>query len=194
MNQELEIEFKNLLTKSEYDRLYEAFDFKSVAPFTQVNYYFDTSDFKIRDSESALRIRIKEDQAEMTLKTPQDSHLLETNIPLPLHQAKEFIETGQFRPHSSIINQLEKEGTKIDRVKLITSLKTERLEKPYKNTLLVLDKSWYGSKIDYELELEAEEDRYGKQIFQKILSDYHIDCRKSPNKIQRAYSHLNDIV
>lgn len=47
--------------------------------FKQVNYYIDTPDFKLKQHRSALRIRVKDKQFEMTLKTPAEVGLMEYN-------------------------------------------------------------------------------------------------------------------
>ncbi len=59
MTQEIEIEFKNLLTKSEFLKLSEALCMKEHDFKQQVNHYFDTKDFSLKQKKSALRIREK---------------------------------------------------------------------------------------------------------------------------------------
>ena len=51
----LEIEFKTLLTKDEYNRL--AMLFSHVTPVTQTNYYIDTPQSDMRSKKLSLRIR-----------------------------------------------------------------------------------------------------------------------------------------
>ncbi len=48
MTQEIEIEFKNLLTKSEFLKLSEALCMKKHDFKQQVNHYFDTKDFSLK--------------------------------------------------------------------------------------------------------------------------------------------------
>lgn len=83
MSQELEIEYKNLLTKTEYDRIMTEFQLNHENPFTQTNYYFDTTDFQLKAHHSALRIRTRPDQsyAEMTLKNTQRGAIIGNNHP-----------------------------------------------------------------------------------------------------------------
>ena len=73
-----EIEFKQMITASIYNKLQEKY-FKDSVLFKQVNYYIDTPDFKLKEHCSALRIRVKDNQYEMTLKTPAKVGLLEYN-------------------------------------------------------------------------------------------------------------------
>ena len=73
----LEIEFKTLLTKEEYDSLKDFF--KEQPPIRQTNHYIDTPDQAIRDHQMALRIRTLADRAELTLKVPQEAGHFEYN-------------------------------------------------------------------------------------------------------------------
>lgn len=58
-NQNIEIEFKNMLTKEEYELLLTHFQVGKEDLFEQENHYFDTSDFALKANHSALRIRKK---------------------------------------------------------------------------------------------------------------------------------------
>ena len=58
-----EIEFKQILTKDLYDKIFNTY-FKNEKPFSQTNYYIDTKGFKLRDHRSALRIRVKDNSYE----------------------------------------------------------------------------------------------------------------------------------
>ncbi|HHJ7886985.1 TPA: CYTH domain-containing protein, partial [Streptococcus pyogenes] len=51
----LEIEYKTLLTKNEYNRLLS--QMKHVTPVTQTNYYIDTKAFDLKANKMSLRIR-----------------------------------------------------------------------------------------------------------------------------------------
>ena len=70
MTKELEIEFKNMLTKEEYMRLLKDFSAFHNWPKTQHNHYFDTPDFQLKHKLGALRIRNKQGRFECTLKIP----------------------------------------------------------------------------------------------------------------------------
>lgn len=189
MIQELEIEFKNLLTKKEYHELFDAFNFENIEPIVQENFYFDTADMAIRQKHAALRIRTKDNSAKITLKTPQDGHLLETNETIPLKKAKSIIQKGAFTPPKSVLNQLSKEQVTVEKLQLIGSLKTKRVEKEYHGALLVLDQSWYGDTVDFELELEACDHDFGEELFYNILLNHKIPKRDTPNKIARALNY-----
>lgn len=189
MNQELEIEFKNLLTEKEYQQLFDYYEFSDVEPIVQKNYYFDTNERALQNIQAALRIRVKTSAAEITLKTPQDGHLLETNETISLKEAEKLINQESFIPPQSVINQLKKENVIVAEVQLIGSLKTKRVEKEYKNALLVLDQSWYNNTVDFELELEASSHDIGNDLFYNVLLEHNIPKRNTPNKIVRALNN-----
>ena len=69
MQTNLEIEYKTLLSLSEFDQLGKRFS--HVAPVLLNNHYFDTLYLKLRANKLSLRIRTLVDAAAMTLNIPQ---------------------------------------------------------------------------------------------------------------------------
>ena len=55
----LEIEFKNMLTETEYDRLIQTFNIQEEQIWLQKNVYFDTKSHDLKQKGAALRIRVK---------------------------------------------------------------------------------------------------------------------------------------
>ncbi|GEK89221.1 Uncharacterized protein YjbK [Alkalibacterium putridalgicola] len=189
MRQEVEIEYKNLLTQQEYDKLKTIFFADVSSPVIQENYYFDTQDAKLKDARCALRIRIKESSAEMTLKTPFEGHHTETTLDMTPVKARELITAGSFSLPEAIHNVLVQEGIKIDQdVFKIAQLKTERLEAENPHSIIVLDKSYYSNQIDYELEVESDSKSTGEKLFAQILKEHAIPKRETQNKIARAFN------
>lgn len=189
MNQEIEIEFKNLLTAKEYDLLKAEFFERAASGFRQTNTYFDTEDGDLKKAACALRIRIKEDEAELTLKTPFKGHHKEWNMDMLQSEALQHVNAPVFLVPSSLQGFIKEElGLEITQVKKIAELTTERLETSYKDCLVVLDKSWYSRTVDYELEVESPSIEKGSRVFQSLLNRYAIPTRQTPNKIRRAVS------
>ncbi len=58
MSQEIEIEYKNLLTKDEFNSLLSNLSFPRKGQ-VQINYYFETADLALRNKLSALKIKKK---------------------------------------------------------------------------------------------------------------------------------------
>lgn len=186
MSQEIEIEFKNLLEEQEYNQLIASFPFDINDRFTQNNYYFETENFDLREHGSALRIRKKGDTWTATLKEPHPDGLLETHDVLTEEEAHEWM-THSPKPAPNIQARLIVIGITFEDLAFKGALTTERMEIDYQETLLVLDRSHYHNKTDYELELEAKEQQYGEKIFTKILKEANIPKRSTPNKIQRFF-------
>ncbi|WP_066395091.1 CYTH domain-containing protein [Neobacillus mesonae] len=186
MTENLEIEFKNMLTKQEYEKLLHTFRIDEKQIFIQENHYFDTPEFALKNIESALRIRRKKDQFEMTLKQPASIGLLETNQQINKDEAAEAIQFGRL-PSGKIKNILEEKGISFTAIQYFGSLVTKRVEMKYEIGLLVLDHSLYLNKEDYELEYEVKDYQTGKDAFIKLLQDNRIPERKTMNKIRRFY-------
>ena len=89
MKNHLEIEYKTLLTKSEYLRLLP--DFADVQPVMQTNHYIDTPDLDMKSNRFSLRIRTFEDMAELTLKIPQEIGNQEYNQALDIDTARQLL-------------------------------------------------------------------------------------------------------
>ena len=92
MTQEIEIEFKNIVTEEEFHALCKSF---SIEVFTkQVNHYFETPNFSLKEAGSALRIRHKGETYTLTLKQPAEVGLLETHQVVTENEAKMMMETN----------------------------------------------------------------------------------------------------
>ncbi|HBM4073855.1 TPA: CYTH domain-containing protein [Listeria innocua] len=189
MVKELEIEFRNLLTKEEYDRLIEDFRIKEDDFFEQTNFYLDTADFGLKERNSALRIRQLETQYQLTLKTPEARGLMETTQILAADQATAIID-GANIPVGPVRDTLKEIGINHEDLQVFGSLKTIRAEKDYKKGLLVFDKNFYGSISDFDLEYEVSDYDKGKEIFDKLLKEYQITNHPAENKVARFYNHI----
>lgn len=191
MPQEIEIEFKNLLTEAEFNKLYEAFDMGNAPEIHQVNHYFETKDFQLKQHGAALRIREKNGKYQSTLKQPQGEGLLETHDYLTEQEASFWLQ-GHITLGPEISKQLQELGISTAELTYGGSLETIRREQSYNDTIIVLDKSKYGDIIDYELELEAHSYAHGEHVFRTVLNENDIVKRKTPNKIQRFYDSLRN--
>ncbi|MYL50140.1 CYTH domain-containing protein [Halobacillus litoralis] len=186
MAQEIEIEFKNLLTEDEYEKVYHFLPFKSVELMEQTNYYFETEDLNLKQQGAALRIRQKSGQWTLTLKQPHAEGLLETHDSLTEEEANLWIQNKMTeKPHVS--RQLDDLGISFKDLHYLGSLTTRRKELAYKEATVVLDHSLYYDKEDYELEVEASSKKTGKKVIDEILHACNIPNRETDNKIKRFY-------
>lgn len=80
MKTNLEIEYKSLINKKEYQRFLDYFEFSR--EIIQTNVYFDTPDSKLYNQKMMCRIRIIEGAFEFTLKVPQSDGVMEFEVNL----------------------------------------------------------------------------------------------------------------
>lgn len=187
MSQNIEIEFKNMLTEEEFLHLKTHFLLDLANFKKQVNHYFDTPSFSLKDHHSALRIREKGLQFEMTLKQPADQGLLETTQLLSAAQAEKILSTGKLLD-GEVKEAVSKMIDDADELQYFGSLTTERAEFEYKGGLLVLDHSYYLNTEDYEIEYEVTDEAEGFRIFSAMLDELKIPVRTTDNKIKRFYT------
>lgn len=185
MSENLEIEFKSLLTEIEFSQLWEHFKIADHDCLTQTNYYFDSADFKLKQQQMGLRIRVLSSKAELTLKIPAPEGLLEINEPLSLTSALSLINLKQLPKQGIVSDKLAGLGFSVKDLSLIGSLKTRRAEKRISEGLLALDESWFGNQHDFEIELEVSDAAEGKLAFVTLLKSLNIKEKVAPNKIQR---------
>lgn len=188
MSEHLEIEYKNLLTESEFKKLQSFFSSSDDEFLTQENDYFDTPDFALKKNGCALRIRYKLGTYEMTLKEPRKIGLLETNEIITERARILFLKENIF-PAGAIKNKLKQLGIPVEKVVHFGTLKTLRVEFPYAGGLLVLDKSYYLNKEDFEVEYEVDDPKKADNFY-KLLETLQIPQRKTENKVQRFYKEM----
>ncbi|CCI60309.1 CYTH domain-containing protein [Staphylococcus equorum] len=186
-----EIEFKQLLSQSQYQSIYNKY-FPEMQPFSQTNYYIDTEQFDLRSHKSALRIRVKDDYYEMTLKVPAEVGLMEYNFETHVipELNKELVANDL---PLEITEQLNKMNVDVNQLVILGALTTSRLEKEVQGNLLVLDKSDYLNYQDYELEYEVEDYDDGLIQFKMILEAFDIKHETPENKVQRFFNRKSNL-
>lgn len=191
MQQEREIEFKNMLTQEEYEKLlYLVFPEKHKHFVVQTNHYFDTIDHRLREQGAALRIRVADIYQELTLKVPDRDFLMETNIPLDKKETSKILSNQNLTLSSYIDSNTKLHLTDIKNdtiFHLFNSLTTKRIEKQVDIHTIVLDQTTFQNDgVDYELEVESEDEKLGQEFFDSLLEKYSIPSRPSIPKIARA--------
>lgn len=192
----LEKEYKNLLTKVQYETLKEEFQSIFTKDITQTNQYYDCHQ-QLENNRSALRIRLIEGQqmGEITLKIPQsDCEVIEITEELPNEQLQWWVEEDIFLLPTSIKLALEEQGIELSNISPTATLTTHRLEGLLRpGCLLVLDESHYAGQTDYEIEMEVEDLEEGKEIFLEILHRHGITPQKTISKIKRALQAFKNL-
>ena len=191
MNEQIEIEFKNLLSQEEFAQLQNLFKLKPEHFVEQKNHYFDTDLFDLKKHKSALRIREKRSFYEMTLKQPLPNQegLLETNCELDAETAINTIKERGI-PSNKIAEKIRNLNIDPQNIRYFGTLTTKRVEVPYQSGLLVLDHSSYFQIEDFEVEFEVNEYVQGKREFAQLLSSLNIPLRPTKNKVERFYNEM----
>ena len=188
MAQEIEIEYKTLLTKQEYTSFLHALPFPKDA-IIQTNYYFETKNFALKDHRSALRIRKHADNFTLTLKEPHHEGILETHDQLTQSEFEQWI-TNHPVPKENVLTQLTALDISITELIYCGSLQTERREFIKGGVTYVLDKSIYNHVTDYELEIEAPSKKQGQVALQNLLEQFPVKKQQSITKIERFFNSL----
>ncbi|TDB53198.1 CYTH domain-containing protein [Bacillus sp. CBEL-1] len=186
MKQEIEIEFKNLVNKSEFKKLLAYFQLTDRDFIMQENHYFDTNDFQLKSAGAALRIRNKNGKFVLTLKQPHKNGLLETHVEITEPQAQELMTEKENFPTEMAV-ALQQLGVSSADLTYFGTLQTYRAEIEYKSGLLVFDHSFYLDTDDVEIEYEVQDEKQGLLAFENLLQDFEIPKRNTANKIKRFY-------
>ena len=185
---EIEIEFKNLLTKDQYASLLEKYDLKNSEEIINKNFYYDDADESFKKIGAALRIRYTNKKTEMTLKVKGETQNVEINVPLDERYPKE--PTVLPILPNEIIAELERMNVKIKTPMLIQKIETLRHEITLDEGLLVLDETTFiNDVVDYELEFETKDYETGLIAFEKLLEKNNIDKNPAKPKIARAVEY-----
>jgi uncharacterized protein YjbK len=166
MSNAIEIEAKALVKKDDYEKLANLF--KDYPSFCQTNYYIDNEERLLHKEGIVLRVREKKGIFEMTLKTPLSEGLLEKSELLSEGSALALKERNVF-PENDLKRFLTMLDIDISSLKILTSLKTERIDAPYQGGKLSIDKNDYSGLEDYEIELEYNNQADAERLLKELL-------------------------
>jgi len=189
MSTNIEIESKVLLTKDDFEKVLDALRADRYKRIRQVNHYIDSEDQVLRRLGCALRIREKDEEFELTLKTPLSEGLLEKNENISWRDFENLSERQIF-PDGNIRKFLLILGVKVSDLKVLTSLCTERIHVEFEGFGLALDKNIYSNIFDYELEVESSSIERAQQEIENILNECDIK-NFSFNKVSKQARALN---
>ncbi len=171
----IEIEAKVLINEDDYNRVLKFYKKEELQKVTQLNYYIDTDDLLLKQFGIGLRIRQK-DFFVLNMKAPLQEGLLEKKESISEKEFDNFKNNGVF-PNGSIKNLLLMFGVDITKLKIQTTLKTERIviENFSDNEVFAIDKNYYNGLIDYELELEGTSLERAKNSLKERCEELNID-------------------
>ena len=187
MQKELEIEFKTLISKKDYQRLIECFNIKN-NQFKQINYYFDTPNYDLQKLNKTIRVRQKSDSYILTLKEKIQSGIVnETHIDIDESFLDLIIKDGfSTQQYFSYLNY---------NVIFVTSLINYRItfKHPFYSGTIFIDQCNYLGYTDYELEYEVSDIFVGEKEWEKILLDLSIQKKKTLSKSQRVFNKIKKL-
>lgn len=186
---EKEIEFKNLLTKEEFEKLLEHFQLNKSDFQTQTNYYFDTVNFYFKEKSIGFRLRVLPNRNELTLKVPESEHIMNETTHLLSNKERDNILIHTQFPSVPFLEQIKNEGPLL----CIGSMETNRATRHYKNGTLFFDHSLYSQMEDFEVEYESKDVENGKKEFLQLLITHDIPIRHTEKKIARLINYNNSL-
>ena len=188
MSNAIEIEAKVLLNQEDYRKIVKLFP--NAARYQQVNYYIDSDDRALAKAGIALRIREKNGQFELTLKTPLSQGLLEKNVPISMNEFCALRDENEF-PKNDLKRFLTMLDFNVADLKILTSLTTERIDVEYRGGLLSMDRNTYSGKVDYEIEFEFNNMEDAEKILGELLETNGISYTFSRvHKTHRAMAEI----
>ena len=188
MSNAIEIEAKALINEKDYRTLCHAF--RDAERYRQTNYYIDSDERDLQKEGIALRIREKSGIYELTLKTPLSQGLLEKTNIISMNQFAMLRDFGDF-PEEDIKRFLLMLDIDVEKLKILTSMTTERIDIPYKGGLLSLDKNVYNGITDYEAEFEFANMADAEKTLIELLEEHNIEGKLTKiSKSRRAMSTI----
>lgn len=179
MKENLEIEFKSLLSQSDFFRLLTT-DFEQAPRFVQLNTYYDTQDRVLMNSKSTARIRVVNNSTLFTLKVLDESGFL---------TEYEIEEKNLTMQDPQIIDIMSQHGFKPPFTQISAS-KTVRYTIEDDAGQWCLDHTEFENHMDYELEYELTRKKLsakeGLQRFLDYLESKSITYCKGLSKFQRS--------
>lgn len=186
----IEIEAKVLLNREDYKKL--AKEFIAYPHVTQTNYYIDSDDHILSRNNIALRVREKGGQYELTLKTPLSEGLLEKNCVISPTQFEAFRVDKVF-PKGDTSRFLTMLDIDTDKLHILASLTTDRIELDYKGGVLCIDRNSYLDIVDYEVEFEYNSLSGAEAVLSALLETHGIPVHFSRlSKTARAMNAMKD--
>lgn len=178
MEQNLEVEYKMLLSKEQFYALKA--HFPEATFVVQTNTYFDTDNHSLEKQGMALRIREHQGAFTITLKVPQTNGILEYEQPVS------DASVTSLQSSTALMKQLHALGIE-GPLRISHQMRTERAKVHLEQAELCFDINTYFDCMDYEVEYEQTQPHDGMRVFTEILKAAGIQyVDNSKPKIMRA--------
>ncbi|MGL5020447.1 MAG: CYTH domain-containing protein [Mycoplasmatales bacterium] len=173
----MEFEKKGIISEDDFFKIIKKTKVKEI--ITQDNYYFETSDEFFKNNNSALRVRVKNDAYELTLKVQRELGNLEYNYDI---SKEEFTKMKITMKLPKVLHKYIDSTLTFDNIKII---KTDRHIIEFNQHIIELDKTTFMNSIDYEIEVEAENLNQAQKIMDQFTGYVDIKYNESMPKIAR---------
>ena len=180
MNENIELEYKVLVSDEQFSRLMEAYPPEETV--IQINHYFDDSEFSNLNRHRVIRIREFPDSYEFTMKYYDESH--------DLHEISKPMSDRNLSADPELCSFLNDCSVNPDSLKEFACLRTERRIHRDGYGELCFDRNTYADTEDLEIEYEMIypcDDFYER--FLEIIKKADIEYQPSKPKIMRCYLH-----
>lgn len=185
----MEYEARATLSEEQYQKIKDFYlsKEKEVRQLTNTNTYFDTDDLYLTFHHMVLRIRqIDNKEDELTLKIKGEKGDIEITNKLEKEAASALL-NGKNIDFTNINSTLIDRGVDIDKLHVITTLTTERIEINYPDYLLVIDKNMYRDVIDYNIEVESTSRDLAAKYLLEVITPFGVEYKKDyVSKSRRA--------
>ena len=189
----MEYEARSMVSEKQYQEILAHFlkSKEDKKQFTNFNTYFDYKDLFLTNNHMVLRTRqIDESEYELTLKIKGENGDMECNTSLTSKQYDEMRKNTAI-PDSIVKEKLLENNIDLNKLKLITDLKTDRLEVYYKNYIVVIDKNYFRNRVDYNVEVESNSKESAISLLNQTFSPFGVTYKKGYiSKSRRAIFDL----
>lgn len=173
----IEVEYKLLVTKDQFEQLSNLYPNKEF--IKQTNTYYDTIHNDLKNKKCAMRIREKDGKFMITLKVPAQKGHEEFECFVDENSSKMF-QQSEIR---KVLDELEIH----DEIVQIGECTTYRAIVKTDKAELCFDINEYNQLTDYEIEYEQTSDHDGIREFNKILAQVGLVFTKNcASKIKRT--------
>ncbi len=179
---EREFESKGLITKADFKKLLE--NLITIEIKHQRNTYLDTNDGFFKQQNSALRLRIINDEYIFSLKRKDNDGATEWNQTITKQEYDKICESKSIDlslykcPQNEILSDLN-----------IDTITTTRYVCKYQEVIVELDQTDFGMTVDFEIEIEAKSEQLADDYLKQLATEFKLDIKKSYPKIARYFMY-----
>ncbi len=179
---QIEYEAKGLIEKEQYEHLKNSLNISKKRE--QTNYYFETEDNFFRNHNTALRVRVIDDEYILMYKVRTDNGNEEYDVIIDQQTFAQLQQTRaiDLRQYALPLN------IQLSNLNII-KMHTTRLVANHNGATIELDKTDFGVKTDYEIEIEATSMDIANAHMSALNDEFNLCIKKSYPKIARFYMY-----